>query len=80
MTLDHDVHAMLREVMREREIGFKQALNETLRAGLARGQHPRFVQRTFAMGFRPEIPYEKTLRLAAELENQELVRKAALGK
>jgi hypothetical protein len=80
VTLDPDVDALIREVMREQGIGFKEALNQAVRTGLSPRRRVPFRQRTFALGFRPGIPYEKTLQLAAELESQELLRKAELGK
>ena len=39
-----------------------------------------FRQRTFDLGFRPEVPYDKALQLASAVEDQELVRKLSLGK
>jgi len=32
------------------------------------------------MGFNPEVPWDKALRLAGELEDIELIRKMVLGK
>ena len=80
VTLDPDVESLIQSTMRERSISFKQAVNEAIRAGLATRSARSFEQRTFAMGFRPEINYERALQLAAAVENEELVRKAALGK
>jgi hypothetical protein len=82
MTLDPDVEALLRRRMRERRISFKVALNEALRSGLA-GPHSSdqpFRTTTFRMGFEPTVPFDKALRLAAELEDEELIRKLASHK
>ncbi len=80
VTLDPDVEALIKEAMRQEGLSFKEALNRALRAGLSPRARSRFRQRTFAMGFRPDIPYDKTLQIAAGLEDQELLRKLALGK
>jgi len=81
VTLDPDVEALVRQAMRDRGQGFKETVNAALRAGLSPpAEHGGFTQRTFALGFRPEVPYEKALRLAAALEDQELLHELALGK
>lgn len=80
VTLDPDVEALVKQAMHERGISFKEAINLAVRAGLGRRGPRRFRQRTFALGFRPDIPYEKALRLAGELEDQEILRKLSLGK
>ncbi len=66
--------------MREKRISFKEAVNGAIRAGLGRKGSGTFRQRTFAMGFRPEIDYDKALQMAAALEDQELIHKLAVGK
>jgi hypothetical protein len=78
VTLDPDVEGIIRSAMREREISFKEALNDAVRAGLARTREP-FRTPTFAMGA-PAVPLTKALSLAAELEDEEIVRKLAMRK
>ncbi len=80
VTLDPDVESLIETAMREKGISFKQAVNEAIRAGLAPREATTFRQRTFSMGFRPEINYDRALEAAAALENQELLHKLALGK
>jgi hypothetical protein len=82
VTLDPDVEAKLRAVMRERGVSFKVALNEAVRAGLPAGSQParRFRVRSTPMGVRPGVNLDKALRLAGELEDAEIVRKMELGK
>ncbi|MHB8620626.1 MAG: ribbon-helix-helix domain-containing protein [Chloroflexota bacterium] len=80
VTLDPDVETLINTAMREREVSFKEAVNEAIRAGLAPQPGTAFHQRTFAMGFRADISYDKALQIAAALENQELLHKLALGK
>lgn len=76
MTLDADVAALVHKVMEERGTSFKQALNDALRAGLAPAPY-RLEARHLG---RAAVPLTKALKLAAELENDEIVRKLALGK
>ena len=81
ITLDPDVEVLVRKAMRERGLSFKQAVNEAIRAGLApRSDLPAAGTPTFRMGFNPVIPLDKALRLAAELEDEELTRKLAVRK
>ena len=80
ITLDPDVDALVRKMMRERGVPFKEAVNEAIRAGMRpRGSRPRSRTRTYDMGA-PAIPLEKALRLAGDLEDEELVRQLALRK
>ncbi len=81
VTLDPDVAAKIRSLARERGITFKDALNSTLRRGLADGRKPkRFTVRTRKMGVRPGVDLDHALQLAAELEDAEIVRKMQLRK
>jgi len=80
ITLDPDAEALVRKLMRERGLTFKQAVNHAIRAGLATEvAEGGFRQRTFAMG-EPAVPLTKALALAADLEDEELIRKLDLGK
>lgn len=80
VTLDPDVAALLKNVMREREITFKEALNEAVRAGFGEHRKPRrFVQKTSDMGV-PKVDLTKALQLAGQLEDEEIIRKMHLGK
>jgi hypothetical protein len=78
VTLDPDTEALVKRLMQERGISFKQAVNQAIRAGLTTkpGETPVETP-TFRMGFRPEIPWDKALSLTAELEDDELVRRLA---
>jgi hypothetical protein len=81
VTLEPDVEALLERLMRERGLSFKQAVNYAIRAGLASGgNRGPFRTPTFQMGFEPSIPWDKALRLAAELEDEELARRLAARK
>ncbi|MGH9188092.1 MAG: antitoxin [Acidimicrobiales bacterium] len=82
VTLDPDVAALLKKRMKERGMGFKQALNDALRSGLTepRKRSKPFRTRTFNMGFPPNVNLDKALQLAGQLEDEELIRKMQLGK
>ena len=79
VTLDPDAEALVRRAMREHGLTFKEAVNRAIRAGL--GAEPRpFRTPTFRMGFDPALPWAKALRLAGEIEDEELARKLAARK
>jgi hypothetical protein len=80
VTLEPDTDAMVRRLMRERGLTFKQAVNAAIRAGVAPPRRPRPIPTpTFDMG-RPTVPLDKALRLATDLEDEELLRKLDLRK
>lgn len=78
VTLDPDTTALLQRVMRERGIGFKQALNDAVRAS-AQASAPVFRTRTAELG-EPTVNLDRALLLAAELEDEELVRRMRVRK
>ncbi|MFN2592489.1 MAG: antitoxin [Candidatus Dormibacteria bacterium] len=80
VTLDPDVEALVKAAMAKGDLSFKDAVNQAIRAGLAPKRRKPFRQRTFDLGLRPEISYDKALQLAAAVEDQELARKLSLGK
>jgi hypothetical protein len=80
VTLDPDTDAVIRRLMRERRLTFKQALNAAIRAGTrARSAEPLEYTVPKHMGV-PRVPLDKALQLAAQLEDEEIVRKLAVGK
>jgi hypothetical protein len=82
VTLDPDVEAKLRAVMRERGVSFKVAINDSVRAGLASGSQPsrRFRVQSAPLGVRPGVNLDKALTLAGEMEDAEILRKLELRK
>lgn len=80
VTLDSDVAALIKKLMRAKGLSFKEALNSAVRRGLTQDKDKRFETPTFRMGFDPSIPFAKALQLAGELEDDELTRKADVGK
>lgn len=80
VTLDPDTDAIVRRLMRERGLTFKQALNTAIRAGSTPPRRRRrFSTPTFDMG-RPMVSLDRALQLAGELEDEELRRKLAARK
>ncbi len=77
VTIDADVERLLKKAMREHDLSFKQLLNDSLRQTLA-GAKPAarsaYQPITFSMG--PAlVDLTKATALAAELEDQELVKR-----
>jgi Arc/MetJ family transcription regulator len=80
ITLDPDTAALVQRRMRERGLSFKQAVNDSIRAGLTQdGDEAPFRTRTAALGV-PTIDLDKALLVAGDLEDAELIRKMRLGK
>lgn len=74
VTLDPDVEALVKDAMREKGIGFKEAVNEAVRAGLSKKPTKKFRQRTYSMG-QPTINLDKALQIAAAMEDEAIIRK-----
>jgi hypothetical protein len=80
VTLDPDVVALVRRAMVRRGISFKQALNDVIRAGAARASgRAKHETPAFHMG-RPTVPLIHALRLAGDLEDEEIARKLEMRK
>ena len=81
LTLDPDVAALIRKAMRARGGSLKDVVNDAIRRGLGTSNDTKpFRTRTFKMGHEPSIPFDKALRLAADLEDDEIARKIAARK
>lgn len=79
VTLDGDTEAILRRRMRERGVSFKVALNDAIRAGAA-GTEPQepFRTATASMG-ESQVNLDRALQVAADLEDDELLRRMRAG-
>lgn len=72
LTIDDDLAGLLRKRARDLGVPFKEALNRTIRAGLAdamparRGPSPKTIPHSF--GFRPGVDVDKLGQLADERE------------
>jgi hypothetical protein len=80
--LDPDVDARLRALARERGVPLRTVINDALRAGThpEHGRRERYVLPTYPLGIRPGVNIDKALQLAAEDEDQEIIRKLDLRK
>ena len=81
ITLDPDVEAKLKNFMKERGISFKEAVNYAVRQGIGgRGKNRKpFRQKTFSMGV-SVVPLRKAMQLAADMEDDEVVRDLSVRK
>lgn len=81
VTLDEDVASRLRALARERGVPFKQVLNDAVRRGL-QDERPAtpYRVRTRRLGLRAGVDLDRALRLAAESEDDEIMRKLELRK
>ena len=79
VTLDPDTEAVVRRLMKERGVGFKQAVNDAIRGGAIGISEPPFRTRTFSMGA-PLVPLTRAHQLAGALEDEETARKLAMRK
>jgi Arc/MetJ family transcription regulator len=81
ITLDPDVETLLKAAMRERDVTFKDAVNQAIRNGLKKPvKRSKFIQSTFSMGAAPHFRWDKALGEAAAMEDEEIVRKLDLRK
>lgn len=84
LTLDPDVAADLKRRVRRSGKPFRQILNDAVRAGLraqdAPPPRPYRLKPVSMGGPLPGINLDKALALAADLEDEEIVRKLALRK
>ena len=79
VTLDDDTLALIKRRMAEQGTSFKQALNDAIRDGAAHRPTPSaFATRTADLGV-PSVSLDRALQLAAELEDEELIRRLRRG-
>lgn len=80
LTLEPDVADLVKSLMRDRGLSFKDAVNSAIRAGLRPTQPGSGVRTpTYNLGT-PVISLTKALQVAAELEDDEVIRKMGVGK
>jgi len=84
LTIDDDLMERLQREAAHGRVPFKAVVNRALRLGLERMRPARrrapFRQRTHRMGHLPAGSLDKALRLAALLDDEEVVRKLERGK
>lgn len=79
VTLDPDVADAVKQLMHDRQLGFKAALNELVRRGAGPVPVERFDTPTFDLGV-PTVGLDKALALAAALEDDEIAAKLSTGR
>ena len=79
VTLDDDTLAVIHRRMRDDGVSFKAALNEAIRDGAQGRPEPApFSTRTADLGV-PSVNLDRALQIAAELEDDELIRRQRRG-
>ncbi|QDP97831.1 antitoxin [Microlunatus elymi] len=79
VTLESEVEVRLRALMKERGIGFKEAINSALRAGLDLDPVVDLEFPSYDLG-RPLVDLSHASRLAAAMEDEEVLRKMSAGR
>lgn len=79
VTLESDVELRLQALMRDRGLSFKQAVNSALRTGLGMSPRADVVFPVYDLG-EPLVDLTHAGRLAAAMEDDEIVRKLAQGR
>lgn len=79
VTLDPDTEQIVRRRMAERRLSFKEALNDAIRSSVRPDEAaPPFRTATASMG-ESRVNLDRALQIAADLEDDELVRKIRTG-
>ncbi|MBK5223772.1 MAG: antitoxin [Acidimicrobiia bacterium] len=78
VTLDPDAEQLIRRRMRERGLSFKEAINDAIRAGTTDRASATFRTEPAAMGT-SRVNLDRALQVAADLEDDELIRKQRSG-
>ncbi|MGK2939243.1 MAG: antitoxin [Solirubrobacteraceae bacterium] len=79
VTLDPDTRLLVERLMRERDLSFKDAVNTAIRAGLAPAatDEPITIPRDLGAA---KVDLTKALALAGQMEDEEIIRKMAIGR
>jgi hypothetical protein len=78
VTLDPDTEQLVRRRMAERNVSFKEALNDAIREGVLGPGPAAFRTATAAMGS-SRVNLDRALQVVADLEDDELIRKLRAG-
>ncbi|HZJ49233.1 MAG TPA: antitoxin [Acidimicrobiia bacterium] len=80
VTLDADVAERLKQLMTERNLSFKEAVNSTLRKGLGTTVEARpYVVPTHALELRPGIDGDRIVHVADEMADSDRLRRMGYG-
>ena len=79
ITLEPETEALVKKAMKERNVSFKDVVNDAIKRGLAPATRERVNLPSFSMG--PSlVNLDKATQLAGELEDEEIIRKMSMGK
>ena len=79
VTLESDVETMLKKLMQETGVSFKDAVNSSLRRALAPTIRVEVTFPSYDLGA-PKVDLTHALRLAGDLEDEEITRELATGR
>jgi hypothetical protein len=79
ITLDPDVAQLVQRRMRERQQSFKEVVNEAIRESAAVGTVAPFRTTTASLG-ESAVNLDRALQVAADIEDDELIRKMRAAK
>lgn len=79
VTLDPDSEQIIRRRMREQGMSFKEAVNDAIRRSVVGRSAEPFRTKTYSMG-ESSVNLDRALQIAADLEDEELIRKMRTGK
>lgn len=80
VSLDPDTRLLIERAMRDRDVSFKEAVNEAIRAGLGPRSDDRGTYTTPRALGPARVDLTKALRIAAELEDDALTARLAEGR
>lgn len=82
MTLDSDTRLLVERAMRERDVTFKEALNDAIRVGLSAAVDGDGASEpiTVPHALHARVDLTKALALADELEDDEILRQLHAGR
>ncbi|MCH7669980.1 MAG: antitoxin [Acidobacteria bacterium] len=79
ITLDADVALLVERSMEQRDLTFKETVNRAIRDSLGEDR-PLYKTPTYSMGSPRNVDLDRSLALAAAMEDEEIVRKLDLRK
>jgi hypothetical protein len=80
ITLDPEAEALVKKAMKERDVSFKQVVNEAIVRGLGIAPEPAPVDLPVHSMGKPLINVDKALHVYGDLEDEEILRKMSMGK
>jgi Arc/MetJ family transcription regulator len=79
ITLDPDVALLIERAMGQQDLSFKEAVNRAIRDSLGKDR-PRYETPTASLGIPRSVDLDRSLAIAAAMEDEEITRKLDLRK